>query len=61
MVGVTGPPGGGKTTLTLLMERRINERASEYGLDGPASVVPMDGEHSPGAGKPLARNAFIVM
>uniref|UniRef100_A0A7S1T861 Phosphoribulokinase/uridine kinase domain-containing protein n=2 Tax=Tetraselmis chuii TaxID=63592 RepID=A0A7S1T861_9CHLO len=45
MVGVTGPPGGGKTTLTLLMERRINERASEYGLDGPASVVPMDGFH----------------
>eukprot|EP00873_Tetraselmis_striata_P016057 jgi/Tetstr1/436321/TSEL_025159.t1 len=46
MVGIAGPPGGGKSTLSLLMKQRIDELAPKYGVTTPVSIaVPMDGFH----------------
>jgi pantothenate kinase len=41
VLGVTGPPGAGKSTVAALIERRANERLAA----GSAAVAPMDGFH----------------
>eukprot|EP00192_Tetraselmis_astigmatica_P018530 CAMPEP_0117667392 /NCGR_PEP_ID=MMETSP0804-20121206/10937_1 /TAXON_ID=1074897 /ORGANISM="Tetraselmis astigmatica, Strain CCMP880" /LENGTH=235 /DNA_ID=CAMNT_0005475105 /DNA_START=308 /DNA_END=1016 /DNA_ORIENTATION=- len=45
-VGITGPPGGGKSTLSEMVRDRVNAVAAEHGAQSlPAVVVPMDGFH----------------
>lgn len=48
MIGIAGPPGAGKSTLTAALREAINAEAG----DGTAAIVPMDGFH--------LRNAVLV-
>ncbi|KJZ76889.1 hypothetical protein HIM_03766 [Hirsutella minnesotensis 3608] len=43
LIGIAGIPGSGKTTLSQIIAREINARAS--GQQPPATYVPMDGFH----------------
>jgi len=43
MIGIAGPPGGGKSTVTSALRRAINAEAGA----NLAAIVPMDGFHMP--------------
>ncbi|QUC16154.1 uncharacterized protein UV8b_00395 [Ustilaginoidea virens] len=47
LIGISGIPGSGKTTLSRILARRLNELALEAqpGAPAPATSVPMDGFH----------------
>ena len=50
IIGIAGPPGGGKSTLAALVRDTVNnlaaDEASDAG-DSPAVMVPMDGDYGP--------------
>ena len=49
IIGIAGPPGGGKSTLAILVRDTINSLAAEASDAGeePAVMVPMDGDDGP--------------